>query len=148
MTYSIHSGDPNYGSRDWFKTLPGSWLIQCTPGIRIADTPGIQRLDPATYLIPWVRRFRPYRNSVLRFDLICQTFVLIIWCCVELSGHLIRKKMKTFISLGPSLIFTLGCSRSISRNSGLPADVIRHLPDWVHHKLFCTFQVGTNSIVF
>ncbi len=108
VTYSMHSRDPDCGPRDLFNTRLGS--------------------NPATYLIPWVRRFLPYRNSVLRFDLICQTFVLIMWCCVELGGHLIRK-MKTFTSLGPSLIFTLGCSRSISRNSGLPADVTRHLPD-------------------
>jgi hypothetical protein len=172
MTYLIHSQDPNCGSHDLFNTFRGSklwiprliqdtpripllisWLIQCTPGIQIAD--------PVTYSI---HAWDPTFGSRYLFDTLGSALPSLQKFCVTIrsdmsnlcSHHVVLcgarwplfRKMKTFTSLGPSLIFTLGCSRSISRNSGLLADVIRHLPDGVHHKLFCTFQVGTNSVVF
>jgi hypothetical protein len=173
MTYLIHSRDPNCGSHDLFNTLRGSklwiprliqdtpriqllisWLIQCTPGIQIADpvTYLIHSWDPtfgSRYLFATLGSALPSLQKfcvTIRSDMsnLCSHHMVLWWAQWPLN----LKKMKTFICLGPSLIFTLGCSWSISRNSGLPADVSRHLPESVHHKLFCTFQVGTNSVVF
>ncbi len=124
VTFSMYSRDPDCG-RSWDPTFGSRYLFE-TLGSAL---PSLQKLC-----------------VTIRSDMsnLCSHHMVL--CRAQWPLNL--KKMKTFICLGPSLIFTLGCSWSISRNSGLPADVSRHLPESVHHKLFCTFQVGTNSIVF